>query len=107
MAYLGATMQLPEKDRHMEGRAKLLGLLAGEVRRMLALRACAEERKVPARRTDYRGFVENLPEIRTSTDVPEFRKEEACLGPVRRGKKVLMQVIEHFRAWDQAFKARP
>jgi cell division protease FtsH len=29
VAYLGATMQLPEKDRHMEGRVKLLGLLAG------------------------------------------------------------------------------
>ena len=29
VAYLGATMQLPEKDRHMEGKAKLLGLLAG------------------------------------------------------------------------------
>jgi len=29
VAYLGATMQLPEKDRHMEGREKLLGLLAG------------------------------------------------------------------------------
>ena len=29
VAYLGATMQLPEKDRHMEGRTKLLGLLTG------------------------------------------------------------------------------
>ncbi len=29
VAYLGATMQLPEKDRHMEGRVKLLGTLAG------------------------------------------------------------------------------
>jgi cell division protease FtsH len=28
VAYLGATMQLPEKDRYMEGRAKLLGTLA-------------------------------------------------------------------------------
>ena len=28
VAYLGATMQLPEKDRHMEGRIKLLGMLA-------------------------------------------------------------------------------
>jgi cell division protease FtsH len=26
-AYLGATMQLPEKDRYMEGRSKLLGML--------------------------------------------------------------------------------
>jgi cell division protease FtsH len=26
-AYLGATMQLPEKDRYMDGRAKLLGML--------------------------------------------------------------------------------
>ena len=29
VAYLGATMQLPEKDRHMEGKVKLLGMLAG------------------------------------------------------------------------------
>ena len=28
VAYLGATMQLPEKDRHMEGRVKLNGILA-------------------------------------------------------------------------------
>lgn len=38
----------------------ILGLLAGEVRRMLALRACAEERGIPLRRTDYRGFVDRL-----------------------------------------------
>jgi len=29
VAYLGATMQLPEKDRHMEGMNKLHGMLAG------------------------------------------------------------------------------
>jgi cell division protease FtsH len=29
VAYLGATMQLPEKDRYMEGRRKLNGMLAG------------------------------------------------------------------------------
>lgn len=29
VAYLGATMQLPEKDRYMEGRIKLTGMLAG------------------------------------------------------------------------------
>jgi cell division protease FtsH len=29
VAYLGATMQLPEKDRYMEGRIKLLGILCG------------------------------------------------------------------------------
>ena len=29
VAYLGATMQLPEKDSYMEGRTKLLGVLAG------------------------------------------------------------------------------
>jgi cell division protease FtsH len=29
VAYLGATMQLPERDRYMEGRVKLLGILAG------------------------------------------------------------------------------
>jgi cell division protease FtsH len=29
VAYLGATMQLPEKDRYMEGRVKLKGILAG------------------------------------------------------------------------------
>jgi len=29
VAYLGATMQLPEKDRYMEGRTKLLGILCG------------------------------------------------------------------------------
>jgi len=29
VAYLGATMQLPEKDSYMEGRTKLLGILAG------------------------------------------------------------------------------
>jgi len=29
VAYLGATMQLPEKDRYMEGKTKLLGMLTG------------------------------------------------------------------------------
>jgi len=29
VAYLGATMQLPEKDRYMEGRNKLVGMLTG------------------------------------------------------------------------------
>lgn len=29
VAYLGATMQLPEKDRYMEGRVRLRGVLAG------------------------------------------------------------------------------
>ncbi len=29
VAYLGATMQLPEKDSHVESRTKLLGILAG------------------------------------------------------------------------------
>ncbi|MBM4142890.1 MAG: ATP-dependent metallopeptidase FtsH/Yme1/Tma family protein [Lentisphaerae bacterium] len=29
VAYLGATMHLPEKDRHIEGRTKLLGMLTG------------------------------------------------------------------------------
>jgi cell division protease FtsH len=29
VAYLGATMQLPEKDKHMEGKQKLQGILAG------------------------------------------------------------------------------
>ena len=29
VAYLGATMQLPEKDRYMEGKAKLKGMLTG------------------------------------------------------------------------------
>ena len=29
VAYLGATMQLPEKDRYMEGRVKLRGMLSG------------------------------------------------------------------------------
>lgn len=29
IAYLGATMQLPEKDRYMEGKTKLLGMLTG------------------------------------------------------------------------------
>ena len=29
VAYLGATMQLPEKDRYMEGRVRLLGMLTG------------------------------------------------------------------------------
>ncbi len=29
VAYLGATMQLPEKDRYMEGRIKLCGILTG------------------------------------------------------------------------------
>lgn len=38
----------------------ILGLLAGEVRRMLGLRACAEERGVPARRTDYRTFNDRI-----------------------------------------------
>ncbi|MDD4870335.1 MAG: ATP-dependent zinc metalloprotease FtsH [Kiritimatiellae bacterium] len=29
VAYLGATMQLPEKDKHMEGKQKLQGILSG------------------------------------------------------------------------------
>jgi DNA polymerase III delta subunit len=40
----------------------LLGLLAAEIRRMLALRAALDERaaSVPARRADYRGFVDRV-----------------------------------------------
>ena len=41
----------------------LLGLLAAELRRMLALRAALDERGVPpaaGRRTDYRGFVDRV-----------------------------------------------
>jgi len=39
VAYLGATMQLPEKDSYMEGRTKLLGILAG----MMGGRAAEEQ----------------------------------------------------------------
>ncbi|MGA7992850.1 MAG: hypothetical protein WCC53_15555, partial [Thermoanaerobaculia bacterium] len=38
----------------------LLGLLAGEVRRMLALRAALEERGASLRRADYRAFVDRV-----------------------------------------------
>ncbi len=44
----------------------LLGLLAGEVRRMLALRAALEERGASMRRADYRTFADRiLPALRT------------------------------------------
>jgi DNA polymerase III delta subunit len=44
----------------------LLGLLAGEVRRMLALRAALEERGASLRRADYRSFADRiLPALRT------------------------------------------
>ncbi len=44
----------------------LLGLLAGEVRRMLALRAALEERGASMRRADYRTFVDRiLPALKT------------------------------------------
>jgi DNA polymerase III delta subunit len=43
----------------------LLGLLAGEIRRMLALRAALAERSAPARRADYRTFADRiLPALR-------------------------------------------
>lgn len=38
----------------------LLGLLAGEVRRMLALRAALEERSTAMRRADYRAFADRI-----------------------------------------------
>jgi cell division protease FtsH len=40
VAYLGATMQLPEKDRHMEGRVKLVGILAGLMGGRVAEETC-------------------------------------------------------------------
>ncbi len=44
----------------------LLGLLAGDVRRMLALRAALEERGAALRRADYRTFADRiLPALRT------------------------------------------
>jgi DNA polymerase III delta subunit len=44
----------------------LLGLLAGEIRRMLALRAALEERGASMRRVDYRTFVDRvLPALKT------------------------------------------
>ena len=58
----------------------LLGLLAAELRRMLALRAALEERAVPAavgRRTDYRGFVDRvLPALKAPREgLPAFSLE--------------------------------
>ncbi len=45
----------------------LLGLLAGEVRRMLALRAALEERGASMRRADYRTFADRiLPQLKTA-----------------------------------------
>jgi len=40
VAYLGATMQLPEKDRYMEGRVKLKGILAGLMGGRVAEESC-------------------------------------------------------------------
>jgi hypothetical protein len=58
----------------------LLGLLAAELRRMLALRAALEERAVPpavGRRTDYRGFVDRvLPALKAPREgLPPFSLE--------------------------------
>jgi DNA polymerase III delta subunit len=58
----------------------LLGLLAAELRRMLALRAALEERRVPSaagRRTDYRGFVDRvLPALKAAREgLPPFSLE--------------------------------
>jgi DNA polymerase III delta subunit len=58
----------------------LLGLLAAELRRMLALRAALEERAVPSavgRRTDYRGFVDRvLPALKAPREgLPPFSLE--------------------------------
>jgi DNA polymerase III delta subunit len=55
----------------------LLGLLAGEVRRMLALRAAQEERGAPMRRVDYRTFADRiLPSLRTARPgLPPFPPE--------------------------------
>jgi hypothetical protein len=58
----------------------LLGLLAAELRRMLALRAALEERAVPpalARRTDYRGFADRvLPALKAPREgLPPFSLE--------------------------------
>ncbi len=55
----------------------LLGLLAAELRRMLALRAGLDERQVPpalVRRTDYRGFVDRvLPALKAPREgLPPF-----------------------------------
>src|SRR5512143_569900 len=55
----------------------LLGLLAAELRRMLALRAALEERAVPTaagRRTDYRGFADRvLPALKAPREgLPPF-----------------------------------
>jgi hypothetical protein len=41
VAYLGATMQLPEKDRYTESRKKLLGMLAGAMGGRVARRSCS------------------------------------------------------------------
>jgi DNA polymerase III delta subunit len=55
----------------------LLGLLAGELRRMLALRAALEERGVSMRRADYRTFADRiLPALRTARPgLPAFPPE--------------------------------
>ena len=58
----------------------LLGLLAAELRRMLALRAALDERGVPpvaGRRTDYRGFVDRvLPALKAPRQgLPTFSLE--------------------------------
>jgi DNA polymerase III delta subunit len=55
----------------------LLGLLAGEIRRMLALRAALEERGAAMRRADYRTFADRiLPSLRTAkAGLPAFPPE--------------------------------
>jgi hypothetical protein len=79
----GETEGAPAGKRGPRGEAAffpLLGLLAAELRRMLALRAALEERAVPSaaiRRTDYRGFVDRvLPALKVPREgVPPFSLE--------------------------------
>ena len=65
----GGKEDVPSAKKGPRGEAAffpLLGLLAAEIRRMLALRAALDERAMPSssssapRRTDYRGFVDRI-----------------------------------------------
>ncbi|HVO51240.1 MAG TPA: hypothetical protein VMV60_09630 [Thermoanaerobaculia bacterium] len=91
----------------------LLGLLAGEVRRMLALRAALEERGAPIRRADYRTFADRiLPSLRAARPgLPPFPPEghpfvlhKAYLGCLNWTTDELADALVGIEAVDRGVK---
>lgn len=95
----------------------LLGLLAAELRRMLALRAALDERGVPpaaGRRTDYRGFVERvLPALKAPrSGLPPFSLEahpfvlhKAFLAAIGWTAEELRRALTGLEAIDRGVKS--